>query len=224
MKASKQADGDGWIQADKSGKHGASKAATKKPAGDPIYYGLKVHGDLLSILESLAAKDVDSEQPRLPKGKVDDRGLPEADIPTTLKGALDVLKDRSRVERGVDKHHVTLVFMGGGKKLQVSPDRARIMDLAKTYAGRIDELVTLSFSRILWNHQVVAIPIDLPENVPCVNAHPHVTLGTFSEAIKPVVSGEFLGNVLDRECDYFFEYECAEPVELQSSVFGFYGR
>lgn len=69
------------------------------------------------------------------------------------------------------KHHITLLHKKQGNCKEDSYTK--------------NQLVVFRVSEICWDDDIVALKVELPEDIPCQNKHPHITLMRKDKTVKP---------------------------------------
>lgn len=90
--------------------------------------------------------------------------------------------------------HVTLIHRASSSEhKELWDDYVAKATAAPSFDAVLDK-VTIILDKIVWDNRVMAISASLPEDSPwkCVNAIPHITIGTADKAIKPVESNRTL--------------------------------
>ncbi|KAJ3018090.1 hypothetical protein HKX48_003166 [Thoreauomyces humboldtii] len=172
-----------------------------------LFYGIKLDSDpnLGTVLESTFAT-------------TDDR----------FRRTWGSLSSTKRIEeRSRSGWHVTLVV--------VRSDGARAVELSKAYARRLaassnEELgveVSCTLTEVVWDDRVMAVVVQLPDDVQTSNDVPHVTVATRSEDVKPVVSNEVLAVAFGKGNGHgedVVRLPFPEPVEVKGRLRAFYSR
>jgi len=99
-----------------------------------------------------------------------------------------------------EEHHVTLLYLGGGKDEEVAERNPRLQGpaevawLKEEFARRRGEAMNFEVPRIVWEDgRIAAAMVVLPGQLRqlCANEYPHITIG-MAPRVNPVVSNELL--------------------------------
>ncbi|KAI9145139.1 RNA ligase-domain-containing protein [Paraphysoderma sedebokerense] len=152
----------------------------------------------------------------------------------------NTFKKKKRIPKSF---HITLVFLGASSSSSssssssaptpqnlnpyVNSNPTEISELENYYSTLLASnptppLLRFTFSKIHYSPTLIAIPISNLSH-PCINPIPHITIATISNDVKPIMSNEFLGKILnDNDFGYYHTFDLGKEVEGEAEVKGFW--